>query len=258
MAPSSLLACLGCFKGYPAVISLVIAILALIGTIYMLLWSNYGAREAYLILMVALFGWMLLLSSIWLFGIPGTTPSTGPRAREPAWISFLPDSDQAGDFAAALDEYPNGWDPIGELGKKYPGNIESKGELANVGSTVEEALARLARKQGTKATEPDDWSFFPNDQEPATEEERTLPQATVRYVQTGGGPLLFGVTIPSTAKHPQVTVFAFRDKGLVFLYAVYALGASLLGFLGHLFLLARYERKQKERDAQLALEPALT
>ncbi len=60
-----------------------------------------------------------------------------------------------------------------------------------------------------------------------------------------------GVTIPATDDHREVTVFAFRDKGLVFLYSLYFLGVSILGFALHVWLLARLERKQKEREAEL-------
>lgn len=248
------LACDGCFVGFPAVLSLIIAVVVLIGSIYMLLWSNFGARQAYLIVMVALSGWMIIMSAIWLFGAPGTTTSTGPRGREPAWVPFLPDSEQAGDFKPALDVYPNRWDATGTV---YPGMIDSKGEMENVRTIVGGALARLAEKQGTGATSADDWRFFPSDQTPQTDLDKELPKATVRFYRSGSTPLLFGVTIPATDKHPEVTVFAYRDKGLVFLNALYFLIASLLGFVVHLWLLARHERKQTAQAEERTPEPAL-
>ena len=254
MSFTPLLACDGCFVGAPAVISLIIAILVLIGSIYLLLASNYGAREAYLVLMVALSAWMIIMSAIWLFGAPGTTTSTGPRGREPAWVPFLPTSEQAGDFQREIARFPNEWDVSGEI---YPGGIDSRGELITVSTDIRNALSRLAKKQGLEATKPSDWAFFPADQTPATEAEAAAPKATVRYYMKDGSPLMFGVTIPATDKHREITVFAFRDKGLVFLHGAVSLLVSVLLFVLHLALLARLERRQKAREAQLSGEPVL-
>src|SRR6266498_3354177 len=95
------LACAGSWAGWQAVLGLSIGVLVLIGSIYALLASNWGARLGYMVLMVALFAWMLLLSAMWLFGIPGTTPGTGPRGQEPQWIPFTATSDQAKGFASS-------------------------------------------------------------------------------------------------------------------------------------------------------------
>ena len=72
------LGCDGCWTGWQAVLGLVIAVTVLIGSIYMLLASNFGARLGYLVLMVSLMAWIILLAAMWLFGLPGTTPGTGP------------------------------------------------------------------------------------------------------------------------------------------------------------------------------------
>ena len=93
------LACDGCWSGWQAVLGLVIAVVVLIGSIYMLLASNFGARLGYLVLMVSLMAWIILLSAMWLFGLPGTTPGTGPRGAESAWVPFLQTSDQGKVFA---------------------------------------------------------------------------------------------------------------------------------------------------------------
>ncbi|HEX9774610.1 MAG TPA: hypothetical protein VGB83_03405 [Actinomycetota bacterium] len=241
------LACDGCFKGYPAVISLVIIVLALIGGIYMLLASNFGARQGYLITMVSLSALMLIMSLIWLLGAPGTTPATGPRGREPAWVPFLPDSDQAAGFAAELDAFPAGWDAPGTI---YPGMIDSTGEVQTVRTAIRAAMANLHTVNELDAVEPADWEFRLPGAPAVSDADREKPVAEARYVQTGNT-LLFGVTIPATDKHGEVTVFAYRDKGLVFLYALYFFLVSLIGFVVHLWLLARFEKKQKARDAQM-------
>jgi hypothetical protein len=261
-----LFACDGCFAGFPAILSLVIAVVVLIGSIYTLLWSNLGARQAYLVLMVALSAWMILLSAMWLFGAPGTTPGTGPRGREAAWVPFTPTSDQAKVYQDAIAKFPSGWDKLGTGGDGkgiYPGKIDSHGELINVTATVSEAEARLAAKQGTQATDKKDWAFVPSDLPPQPGQEDT-PKANVRFYMQDGTPLLFGAVIPATDKHPQTTVFAYRDKGLVYLYALYFLLVSILGFAVHLWLLGRYERRSVAAEAAMtsdtatAKEPALT
>jgi hypothetical protein len=248
-------ACDGCWVGLPAVIGFVVAVVVLIGSIYMLLWSNFGARQAYLITMVALAAWMILLSALWLFGAPGTTTGTGPRAREAAWVPFTPDSEVAKqDFAREIAEFPDGWDRLTADPTKsdkniYPGKIDAHGEELNVITVIAHAEAALAAKQGTEATAPEDWVFRDATFKPATDDEKLLPAATVRFKQVGQH-LLFGAIIPATAKHPQVTVFAYRDKGIVFLYALEFLLVSILLFVLHLILLARYETRKRREDEE--------
>ncbi|MFA5891830.1 MAG: hypothetical protein WDA27_12915 [Actinomycetota bacterium] len=241
------IACDGCFVGFPAVLSLVIAVVVLVGSIYILLASNLGTRLGYLVLMVSLGIWMIILSSLWLFGAPGTTTATGPRGREPAWIPFTPTSQIAQeDFAEQVALFPGGWDAVGGT---YPGKIASGGEFENVRSVVETSLARLGAAQGTKAKTPQDWAFRAQGVPPASPDQSALPAAKVRYLQSGNT-LLFGAVIPATDTHPQTTVFAYRNKGLVFLYAAYFLIVSVIVFAAHLWLLARFERAQKREEAE--------
>jgi hypothetical protein len=246
------LACDGCWSGWQAVLGLVIAVTVLIGSLYMLLASNLGARLGYLVLMVSLMAWIILLSAMWLFGLPGTTPGTGPRGPEAQWVPFLSTSDQGKVFADTLSTFPSGatWKPIGTL---FSGNIDSKGEFATVRTVVQDALASLDAKQKLPATDPADWAFRAAGVPPATPDEEPLPQARVAFSKTGT-PLLFGVDIPASAKHPEIVVFAYKNKGKVYLYALYFLVISLLAFAFHLWLLGRHEQKQKEREA--ALQPS--
>lgn len=250
MAHTLPLACDGCFKGYPAILSTVVIVVLLVGSMYVLLASNMGARVGYLVTMTSLFAFMLILSILWLIGAPGTTTGTGPRGREPAWIPFRPDSPVGQqDFSESVESFPEGWD---EPGKIYPGNIDSAGEFERVRSGVIAALANDARVDDTPGKEASDWMFrLPG---PAlTGAERAIPQGTVRY-RFDSNRVLFGVTIPATDEHPEVTVFAFRDKGLVYLYALYFLIVSLGGFALHLWLLARNELKQAAKDRELEAE----
>ena len=65
------------------------------GSVYMLLASNFGALKGYLIAATAFFGFLVMLSAVWLFGIPGTTPLTGPKGTQPTFKFFTVNDPQA-------------------------------------------------------------------------------------------------------------------------------------------------------------------
>ena len=72
-------------KGIAVVVT---AFVLLPGSVYMLLASNFGALKGYLIAGTAFFGFLMMLSAVWLFGIPGTTPLTGPKGTQPTFKFF--------------------------------------------------------------------------------------------------------------------------------------------------------------------------
>jgi hypothetical protein len=226
-------------KGWLAGLLVLVWVGVLFGLPYMLLASVYGAKQGYLVIGTATTIILILLSSIWLFGAPGTVAGTGPRGREAAWIPFTPTSQQAQDFAA-VKTFPQGWD---QPGKTYSGNISSTGELKNLEDVWGTALSARAASQGTSGTDPNDWTYQVAGQ-PAVPGEETLPTAT-QYFTVSGSHLISGIVIPATAKHPQVTVFAYHDKGQVFYWAAIILGTSIMLFIMHVAGLAYLERKRK-------------
>lgn len=255
----------GQWSGPAAVAVVATAALIFIGTIYYLLGTLFGWRRAYYITMVSLMGFMILLSLVWLVGLPGTGPGFGPRGREPSWIPFIVGSEFAQDFTEDIDRFPEGWD---RPGKKYFGNpdeqqtgaIDSIGEIDTIKGAIEPALAGYFQRLGTGSAKPADYNFrieLPAEQEAKlTPEERAVPVAIVRFKDVGGGQLLFGARIPAVAgKHPEITVLALRDKGTVFLPSLYFLIASVVLFALHLWLLARDEIRQKAREAETATTP---
>jgi len=249
----SILACDGCFKGYPAWIGLFLLVVCLIGSIWMLLWSNYGARLAYLITMIALSAWMIVFSALWAIGAPGTTTATGPRGREVQWIPFLPDSEFAESFGGTIDNFPDGegWQPTGTV---FPGKVDTAGEFETVRTIVAHALADLSLVQGNEADEFENWRFRDGSREPTTPDEEDpdlYAVAEVAFNQAASTKLIMGVTIPATDLHPAVTVFAYRDKGLVFLPTLIIFLVSLAAFILHVWLIARLEREEKEREAAM-------
>ena len=74
------------------------AFLLLPGSVFMLLAVNFGALKGYLIAATAFFGFLILLSATWLFGLPGTTPLTGPKGTAPTFKFFTLDDPAASRF----------------------------------------------------------------------------------------------------------------------------------------------------------------
>src|SRR6266536_3075616 len=70
---------------------IVCALILFVGSVYVLLSAVFGLRMGYLVLAVSFFGWLVLLSLLWVlgqpkvFGVTGTLPNLGPRGTEPHW-----------------------------------------------------------------------------------------------------------------------------------------------------------------------------
>jgi len=255
----------GQWSGAAAVAVVLTAAGIFMGTIYYLLSTLFGWRRAYYVLVVSLMGFLIILSLVWLVGIPGPGPRFGPRGREPSWIPFLPTAEFARDYKANIAAFPDGdsWD---QPGKKYFGNhdekqtgaIDSIGEIDTIKGIVDPALAGYFQKHPdlNASTNPTDYDFRrqlpPAQDAKLTPDEKVSPIATIRFKDAGVGQLLVGITIPATAKHPEITVFALRDKGTVFMPALEFLIAALALFALHMWLLVRDEIRQKTRDAEVA------
>jgi hypothetical protein len=257
----------GQWSGAAAVGVVLTAAAIFIGTLYYILATLFGWRRAYYITMVSLMGFIILLSLVWLAGVPGSNPGFGPRGREPAWVPFLANSEFGADFREQIATFPDGWDAPGEKyfgnpDKGKTGSIDSAGEIETIKTVLRPALAGYfqARPQLGGTVKEEDYDFrIPGTaaQEAAlTAEEKAVPAAVVRFEDAGGGNLLGGFQIPAVSgKHPAITVFAYRDKGAVFLPSLYFLMTSLVLFALHLWLLARDEIKQRARDAETVTKP---
>jgi len=253
----------GQWSGAAAVAIVLTAASIFMGTIYFILSTLFGWRRAYFITAVSLMGFLIIISLVWLVGIPGTGPGFGPRGRESAWIPFAPTSEFASDFQAEIKSFPDGsgWDQpgnkyFGNSDSKHTGAIDSVGEIDTVKLIIEPALAGYFQKNPSLngSVDPTAYDFrrqLPPEQEAKlSPDEKTAPVATIRFRDVGGGRLLLGATIPQTAKHPQVTVFALRDKGTVYVPALEFLVTAVVLFALHLWLLARDEIKEKMRLAE--------
>ena len=78
------------------------------GSVYLLLWANYGAKKGAFIYGTAFFAFTTMLGVFWWFGAPGTPVATGlrnfpgqaPDAYEGAWFAMEPGSERAQIFPA--------------------------------------------------------------------------------------------------------------------------------------------------------------
>jgi len=276
----------GQWFGAAAVALVLVGIFIFIGTIYILLVSIYGWLQAYLVTMVSLMIFSIILSAVWLFGIPGTIPGTGPRGTEPHWVVFLADSEQGLEFDEEIAAFPadrsvqapdagsfgSGEWRVPNANEQYPGQINVEGELDGLKSVLLPALAGYFQQQETGSANPSDYQFRLEGREP-TPDQAALPVARVAFHPNGdvrtidsgtqevletddvGDPsdrLLAGIDIPATANHPAIRVFAYRNKGQVFMASAQWMIISVILFVVHLWWLARFENKQKRREAELA------
>lgn len=87
-------------------LTVVMAVVVLVGSIYMILATNMGSRLAFLVVVTGLAGWMMLMGMTWwIYGI-------GLKGPEPSWAAvpgqtIIQDSHALRD-AGALDDLPDG------------------------------------------------------------------------------------------------------------------------------------------------------
>jgi hypothetical protein len=217
------------------------AFILFVGSIYLLLAAVFGLRMGYLVLAVSFFGWMIIMAALWTFGAAGmgTLPNLGPRGVEAHWQVFA-----AGTGPVDSTRFP-------DTGR-YPGapwrlpNASTTTSVDTVKAVMQKYLAGMATTQledkGTKVCSPDEvpppgcfvldpTTFSVQDMEFTRVNGKTDLAAAHGYYQLGG---------------PQVTVYAYFDKGDVPKYSIGFLVASILGFVIHLPFLDRAERRRKE------------
>jgi len=216
------------FVGY---LTVAMGIILFIGSVYLLLAAVFGPRMGYLVLAVALFGWMMILSSLWAFGFYSqglhTANNLGPRGTEAHWQTFGTGVEVASVRYPVVNDYPG--DPWKAPFSKDDPRAASVGTVTTAVQTVlaAQANAQLASNQQTGTVLPTD--FTVTDIEFTTQGKTSLAGAHAFY--NGGG--------------PRVTVFAYHDSGNVPIYSFAFLGASVILFAIHVPFLDRAERKRK-------------
>ncbi len=199
-----------------------------VGSVYVLLSAVFGRWMGYLVVAVAFFGWMILFSSMWLFGFyaqgPVTKTNLGPRGLEPAWVPLNAGLATTGTYQT-FAAYP---------GKPWsePTTTQEPSVLS-VTSVVQTFLAERANEQlGLDET---DAGAVLNTQ---------FTVDSIRFAPEGGVSLAV-VTAYFNGGGPLTTVTLYHNSGSVQRYSLMFLGGSLLLFALHLSLLDRAERKRK-------------
>jgi hypothetical protein len=212
------------------------------GSVYMLLAANFGALKGYLIAATAFFGFMVMLSAIWTFGLPGTPALTGPKGVEPTFKFFTIDDPAAGTYDSVRDFQGgagNGWEAAPE-GEAAAGSEEGTLQ-ADLQTASQRAVADLIEETN-------------RDVEDSSEElDVTNLDAKVFYTIQDGTEVAAIVISPkdppegSGLQRPDFapkTTFAYRDPGAPYLPSILFLVGSLVLFVVHMLLLGLAERRR--------------
>jgi hypothetical protein len=226
------------------ILVVVTGFLLLPGSVYMLLAVNFGALKGYLIAATAFFGFLILLSATWLFGLPGTTPLTGPKGTQPTFKSFTLDDPAASRFDRVRGFQGgagNGWQeaPAAAAGEQGGGAQETL--RADLDVARQRAVSKLIaetnkdNKDSSKdldTTNLDAKAFY-------TIQDGTEVAAIV--ISPKDPPEGSGLTRPTF--QPKTT-FAYRDPGAPSLPSMLFLGGSLVLFVVHMLALGLVERRR--------------
>jgi hypothetical protein len=226
-------------KGIAVVVT---AFIFLPGSVWMLLASNFGALKGYLIAATAFFGFLVMLSAVWLFGLPGTTPLTGPKGTQPTFKFFTLDNPAAATYDSVRDFQGgagNGWQPAPE-GQAEEGSAEATLK-ADLDTARQTAVSQLIEETNA------------NIEDSSQELDVTNLEAEVFYTIQDGTEVAAIVISPATPpegsglQRPDFapkTTFAYRDPGSPYLPSILFLAGSLVLFVVHMLLLGVVERRR--------------
>ena len=212
------------------------------GSVIMLLSANFGALKGYLIGATAFFGFVAMLSAVWLFGLPGTTPLTGPKGTQPTFKFFTRDDPAAGKYDSVRNFQGgagNGWQeaPAGE-GAQGGTQETLRADLDVAKQTALSKLINDANKNNKDSskdldvTNLDAKAFY-------TIQNGTEVAAIV--ISPKQPPAGSGLQKPNFA--PKTT-FAYRDPGAPSLPSLLFLIGALVLFVVHMLALGMVERRR--------------
>jgi hypothetical protein len=243
------------------------AFVLLPGSVFMLLSANFGALKGYLIAATAFFGFLAMLSATWLFGLPGTTPLTGPKGTQPTFKFFTLD-DPAASRYDSVRNFPgragNGW-------QEAPTGAAAEGGASGGGGGAQETLrADLdVARQTAVSTLIEETNKDIRDS--SRELDPTNLDAKAFYTIQDGTEVAAIVISPkdppagSGLRRPNFapkTTFAYRDPGAPYLPSILFLVGSLVLFLAHMLALGVVERRRPlggaGAPAEGARQPART
>jgi hypothetical protein len=264
------------------------------GSIYMLLWSNYGAKKAGAIYGTAFFGFAMILGVFWWFGAPGTPqnlgvtflPNQATNHYAPAWYAFEPGSDRAEFFGVTEqpDEFQNVAEYTGNEGAEQeelesdPAASELIGDLdgavdqmeaqflpvddndvaligANRRAELEEDVAEQEPAEAETRAQPFFTAEPTGEPQVADDPETGARVATVEFQVFANFMDADEIPLDPIAVGEPGQWYAFYDPGGEWVPSALWTIISLVGFLLSLFWLDALEMRDKRRLAEEIEEP---
>jgi hypothetical protein len=230
------------------ILIVVTAFVLLPGSVFMLLAANFGARKGYLIAATAFFGFLVMLSAIWLFGLPGTTPLTGPKGAQPTFKFFTLEDP----VASTYDSVRNFQGGAGNGWQEAPAGAAAEGGGGGGGAAEETLKADLdVARQTAVSTLIEETNKDIKDS--SKELDTTNLDAKAFYTIQDGAEVAAIVILPkdppegSGLQRPDFapkTTFAYRDPGSPYLPSILFLVGSLVLFVVHMLALGLVERRR--------------
>ncbi|HEY1330446.1 MAG TPA: hypothetical protein VGH10_03100 [Actinomycetota bacterium] len=223
------------------VLATIAAFVLFIGSVYVLTSAIFGRRMGLAVLSTAFFSWMIILSLLWVAGVPGSNPrNLGPRGTEAHWQVFAAGAGAQKTQYPVTGQYPDHWrnpttcpPPTGEIVSTEPSACH------NTASSVQAVVPAIqtylaAQAQAQLASQGQNVTIDPT----------TFSVTNVQFSESGSTFLAVGRGFDASGG-PAVTVFVYHDKGNVPVYSWGFLLASALGFAISVPFLDRAERSRK-------------
>ena len=212
------------------------------GSVIMLLSANFGALKGYLIGATAFFGFVAMLSAVWLFGLPGTTPLTGPKGTQPTFKFFSLQDPAAGKYDSVRNFQGgagNGWQEAPAAEGAQGGAQETL--RADLDVAKQTALSKLINdtNKGNKDSSKD--LDVTNLGAKAFYTIQNGTEVAAIVISPKQPPAGSGLQKPTFA--PKTT-FAYRDPGAPSLPSLLFLIGALVLFVVHMLALGMVERRR--------------
>ncbi|MFP4149017.1 MAG: hypothetical protein ACLFV0_05970 [Nitriliruptoraceae bacterium] len=277
-----------------AILAIPIGLLFLSGSVYALLWSNYGARKAGAIYGTAFFGLAFLLGIFWWFGGPGIPSNTGinhlpGQASDhysPEWFGFEAGSPRAEFFEGGteVDDYVDvaTFLGYGDLDEEELGERPDFGQLSGTVSQAVDVMQaqflpvddngvaqigvtrREQLEEDAAAQRPDDavgraQPFFNvqrvGDTRILEHPETGVLLATQRFQATATFTDVDAVPFPPVPVGEPADWFAFYDPGAEWVPAAIWTSVAFVLFVLSLLWLDRLEQRDKRLETDQVSEP---
>jgi hypothetical protein len=221
------------------------AFLLLPGSVWLLLAVNFGALKGYLIAAIAFFGFMIMLSATWAFGLPETPALTGPVGKQPTFVQFTENDPAAARYdrvKAFMGNASNGWleaPAEAEGGAKL--SAEDEKLKADLDTAKQAALADFIAERNKDVKDSSKELDVVNTDAKVfyTVQDGTTVAAVL--ISPKEPPANSGLVKPNFS---PVAMFAYHDPGAPALPSYLFLAASILLFGLHVWLLSVVERRR--------------